>query len=58
MRAAGKLRMEGRSYEVQDGDIIHVSRGSACRRVAVMRPPLLLFRGSFCMQFKFGQAAK
>jgi hypothetical protein len=24
-RAAGKLRMEGRSYEVKDGDIMHVS---------------------------------
>jgi ribosome-binding ATPase YchF (GTP1/OBG family) len=25
VRAAGKLRMEGRLYEVKDGDIMHVS---------------------------------
>ena len=29
VRAAGKLRMEGRLYEVQDGDIIHVRRCSS-----------------------------
>lgn len=28
VRAAGRLRMEGRGYEVQDGDIIHVRKRS------------------------------
>lgn len=29
VRAGGKLRMEGRKYEVQDGDICHFKIGRA-----------------------------
>ena len=57
VRAAGKLRMEGRGYEVQDGDIIHVSLGApvVC---APVQESLVLYCKSICLQFKFGQAAK
>jgi ribosome-binding ATPase YchF (GTP1/OBG family) len=32
IRAAGKLRLEGKEYVVQDGDVVHFQAGLAGRR--------------------------
>ena len=48
LKGVGKLRVEGKAYEVQDGDVMHfrfnVSRAVACcagRRIALVRSGVL-----------------
>ena len=58
VRAVGKLRMEGRNYEVQDGDIIHVSWSQFWSWMLASSPfgnhRLLFAIHDPFMQFKFG----